>query len=253
MPNLKPWMWYSLAGLLGVFLLLMVIQQIFTVKENFKSTLPKNTISMTGEAKVSAVPDLATVNIGLLTEAKTAKDAQANNVEKINKVVDFIKQQGIDAKDIATSQFNIYPSYDYANGKSTITGYQANQTVTVKVHGVDKSTDVLSKILDGSVANGANQINGVQMTFEDAENLRQEARKQAIDKAKQKAQELADQAGLKLGKVVSISESNVSTPQPMTYGMGGGGSDVAMKSSAPSIETGSQDITALMTVVFELK
>lgn len=250
--NIKPWVWQTTGFLVIAFLALTVMDKIHTVSNDFKPELPKNTISMSAEGKVSAVPDLATVNLGVVTSAATAKQAQSDNATKANKVIDYVKSQGIDKKDIATTQLNVYPEYDYSNGQNTVKGYQASQTISVKVRGVDKSTDALGKIIDGATNAGANQIQGVNLDFADADNFKQSARKQAIDKAKQKAQELADQAGLKLGRIVSISEGSSSYPMPMPYamdsklGMGGGG-------SAPNIETGSQDITASITVTFEVK
>jgi uncharacterized protein YggE len=130
----------------------------------------------------------------------------------------------------------------------------ANQTVTVKVKGVDKSNQQLGKIIDGATNNGANEINGISLSFEDPDNLQQEARKQAIAKAKEKAQVLAREACLTLGKVVTVSEiSGSGYPTPMyDAAMGRGG--VAMeKSVSPNIEPGIQEITQQMTVVFELK
>ena len=193
------------------------------------------------------------VNLGVLTQSPTAKAAEDESSKKINQIVSFVKQQGVDAKDIATSQFSIYPTYDYRDGTNKITGYQASQTVTVKVRGVEKSTEKVGKILDGATANGANEIAGVQFTFDDADDLRQQARKQAIAKAKQKASELAAEAGLRLGKVVSISEGSYAQPVPMMYdkiaapdGRGGGGGSAA-------VEQGSQDITQSITVTFEIK
>jgi uncharacterized protein YggE len=121
---------------------------------------------------------------------------------------------------------------------------------------VDKSQEQVEKVLDGAVNSGANEIQGVHFGFKDPDDLRQQARKLAIAKAKEKALELASEAGLKLGKVVSVSESGGYYPSPLpyaadAYGRGGGG--VAEKSVAPSIEPGIQYITQTMTVIFEVK
>jgi uncharacterized protein YggE len=207
---------------------------------------------MSAEAKTMAVPDLATINVGVTSNASTAKAAADDVNKKLAQITEMVKRQGIDAKDITTSNYSVYPMQDYTSPKQRITGYTANQTLTVKVHGVDKSTDKVSKILDNATESGANQIQGVYFNFEDADSLKQAVRKQAIEKAKQKALDLAQASGLKLGKVVSISEGSTPTPYPLPYaldskaGMGGGG-------VAPSIENGSQEISAQMTVVFELK
>jgi uncharacterized protein YggE len=250
--QVKPWIWQTLGILLVVFLGLSVIDKGYLVSQNFKSHVPKNTLSMTGEGRVTAVPDLATVNVGVISKGTTAKEVSDDMSKKVNQITDFASLQGIDLKDITTSNFNIYQSYDYQTNKPS--GYQGNESLNIKIRGLDKNSDKVGKILDGAVANGSNQIQGVSFAFDDPDNLKQQARIQAIDKAKQKAMDLAAASGLRLGKVVTISESSVTTPYPMPYaldsskaGMGGG------PVSTPDIQPGSQDITADMTVVFEIK
>jgi len=257
MENTFPkWLVQGLGGLLVAFVALLVIQKGHDLQQTFANTKPANTISVSGEGRVAAIADLAMVNIGVLSQGTTAIDVKNQNNDKVNKVVAYIKAQGIDQKDINTSQFSFYPTQDYNNGTPRITGYQGNQSVTVKVHGVDKDQSVLEKILDGAVNNGANQIDGVSLTVEKPTDLQNQARKLAIADAKAKAQELAAEAGLNLGKVVSISESYGGYPGPLPYalnsavGMGGGGD---AKSIAPNIQNGSQEISETMTVVFEVK
>lgn len=249
--NIKPMVWQTLAILLSMFLFLTVLDKAYNVYQDFRPTVPKNTISMSAEGKVSSTPDLAMINVGVVSSGKTAKQVTDDMSAKANKIIDFVKLQGIDPKDITTSNYSVYPSYDYQNGNNTINGYQGSESISIKVHGVDKSTTQLGKVLEGAVTSGSNQIQGISFGFEDADNLRQTARKQAIEKAKQKAQELADATGLRLGRIVSISENNYASPTPMPYGLGMGGSDV--KSIAPQIETGSQEITATVNVTFEVK
>lgn len=249
--NLPKWLVVAFASALTVFVVFLAIEKIYTVSKSISPNKPENTISISAEGKVAAVPDLAVVNLGVMAQGSSAKGVEDESSKKINQIIEFIKQQGIDKKDIATSQFSIYPTYDYKDGTNKVSGYQANQTVTVKVRGIEKSTENVGKILDGATANGANEISGVYFTFDDADDLRQQARKQAIAKAKEKASELALEAGLRLGKVVSISESSSGYPMPMMY-------DKAMSAEArgggaPQIEQGSQDITETITVVFEIK
>ncbi len=257
MENTFPkWLVSGLGGLLIAFVALLIIQQGYNLKTLVKNQKPANTISVSAEGKIKAVPDLATVNIGVMTQGNTAAEVKDGNNTKINKIIDFVKAQGIKAEDIKTSQFSFYPQQNWQNGKGTIIGYQGDQTITVKVKGVDKSQDVLEKILDGSVNSGANQIQGVNFGYENPENVQQEARKLAIDNAKTKAQGLAKEAGLSLGKVVSIAETGSYMPSPMAYAdsaMGYGGGVAMEKSVAPNVEPGTQEITESMTVVFEVK
>jgi uncharacterized protein YggE len=246
----KP-IWSTLGVLAIVFLALSVADKGYSLSKNFNAK-PDNTISVSGEGKVAAKPDIATVTIGVTNNAATAKVAQDRNTESMNKIIDYVKQQGVADKDITTSNFSVFPNYDYNGGTNRIISYNANQTLTIKVRDVDKSTATLSEILSGALDSGSNQIQGVYFGFDDSDALRQEARKQAIEKAKQKAQELADASGIKLGKVVSIQENSVYFPTPYLMdatraeaGMGGGGT--------PPIQAGSQDVTATMTVIFEVK
>ncbi len=180
---------------------------------------------------------------------------QSQNDDKVNKVIAFIKQQGIADADVSTSQYNIQPQYDYTKSQPAITGYQVNQSVVVKVRGVDKSQTVLNAILDGAVGSGANEIDGVDLSVDNPDALQEQAQEQAISNAKQKAQALAQAAGLTLGKVVSVSENSVTPVQPMPYAFN---SSLAMGAApaaavAPSIQTGSQEIDETMTLTFEIK
>jgi uncharacterized protein YggE len=254
MQNLLPrWLTWSLGLLVIVVLGLIALDKSYTLKNTLENKNPQNTLSVTAEGKVKAVPDLASIDLGVLTNASTAAEAQDQSAKKINAIIEFVKKQGVGNDDIATSQFNIYPQQDYREGKSTITGYTANQSINIKVRGIDKSTDTLTKILGGVTGAGANQINGVNLTFDDPDNFRGQARERAIAKAQEKAQELARAAGLRLGRVINVSETGSSFgPIPYAEGLGyGGGGD--MRAVAPNVQPGNQDIVANMTVVFEVK
>lgn len=247
------WLAWGLGLLLFFVLALMALDKSYTLKQTVQNPTPKNTISVSAEGKVKAVPDLATVDLGVISNAATAAEAQDQSSKKINAIIDFVKKQDISADDIATSQFNIYPQQDFREGRTVITGYMANQSITIKVRGVDKSTEKLSRVLGGVTAAGANQINGVSLSFDDPDNLRQQAREMAIAKAKEKAQALAQTAGLRLGRVVNVSETTADFPFPVPYAAGLGAGGDSARSVAPEIAPGNQDIIANMTVVFEVR
>ncbi len=251
-PMLPKWLTWSLGLMLIIVLGLTALDKSYALRQTIENKNPKNTLSVSAQGKVKAVPDLATIDVGVLTNSQTAAEAQDQSSKKINGIIDFVKAQGVARDDIATSQFNIAPQQDYSQGKGSITGYQANQSITIKVRGVDKSTDQLTKVIGGLTNAGANQINGVSLGFDDPDNLRGQARTQAITKARQKAGELARVAGITLGRVVNVSEAADSYPVPLPYAAGGYGGDAA-KSSAPDVQPGQQDITADMTLVFEVK
>lgn len=268
MENFLPkWLVSGLGGLLIIFVAMLIVQQGYNFNQQIKNQKPANTITVSGDAQVTATPDLATVSVGVQTSGADAQTVKDQNNTKVNAVIDFVKKQGVDQKDITTSNLNEYPQQNQiypmivSPGMPTPvrpsggTSYVANQTITVKVHGVDKSTDVLSKITGGAVDAGANEVDGVSFSFEDTtlKNLQQQARQQAIDDAKQKAQGLADKAGLSLGKVTSISESANGYPGPMPYALNSVAMGGAGKAVAPDIQNGTQDISESMSVTFEVK
>lgn len=267
MNNFLPkWLVNGLGGLLVIFVALLIVQQAYTFSKTVQNQKPANTIQVSGDGQVTATPDLATINIGVLTNGSTAQAVKDQNNTKVNAVIAFVKGLGVAAGDITTSNINVYPQQSYpvypmaggtVDNTPKITGYTGSQSITVKVHGADKDTSVIGKIEDGAVNAGANQVDGVSFSFEKAtlDALQQKARQQAIDNAKIKAQGLAQEAQLSLGKVVSISETNSGYPTPMPYalnsamGVGGG----MAKSVAPDIQNGSQDITESMNVTYEVK
>lgn len=242
---LPKWMVYTLGVLLIIFLALLSIQQLHTLKA------PPQTMSVSATGKATMVPDLATVVIGVVSEGATAIEVKDKNNQKINQMIAFIKQQGVDAKDIQTTAFYSSPKYNYTNGQNNIIGYEANQTVTIKIRAIDKSTAQLEKVIDGAVMSGANQVQGINFSFSDDNQISQTARKQAIELAKQKAKEIADDAGLKLGRIVNVitTESNGFAPRP--YAMAANVAGRA-QSTAPNIEPGSQEVTETVTVVFDV-
>jgi uncharacterized protein YggE len=254
--NLLPkWLVSGLGGLLIVFVAILVVQKSYDLNASFKNQRPANTISVSGMGKVSAVPDLATVSIGVQSQAASATDVKNQNNDKVNKVIAFIKSQGLDDKDIKTSDYSLQPQYQYStNGKPSINSYTLNQSVVVKVHGVDKNTDTLNKIIDGAVNAGANQVYGSNLSVEDPSSLQEKAQESAIADAKQKAEKLAKAAGLTLGKVVSVSEAGAPRyPGPIPYALDSFAGQGSAKSVAPDIQTGSQEISETMTVIFEVK
>lgn len=204
-------------------------------------------LSVSATAKTESIQDIAIVTVGVLSEGSTAQGVKNQNTNKMNQVITFIKQAGIEDKDIKTSQFFIAPNYSYINQQQTLIGYQANQTVTVKVRQIDKSLQQLQTIVDGAVKSGANQIQGIEFSFDNNESLIQDARKLAIDKAKANAQQIAKDAGLKLGRLVNVVTSNSSNA-----GVSFSPRMALAKADSSQIQLGSQEIFETVTLVFEI-
>ncbi|MDD2786396.1 MAG: SIMPL domain-containing protein [Patescibacteria group bacterium] len=210
----------------------------------------RDTINIEGQGKVTAVPDIAQVQLGVVTDGATVKDIQTKNTDKMNAIIKAVKDLGVETKDIQTDNYNLNPKYDWSDGHQKLVGYTVSQNVTVKVRNLDKVGDVVSK--GGEL--GANQIGGVQFVIDDPMVLQAQARDKAIDDAKQKADVLAKKLGLNVARVVSYSEYTSGSPVPMPYLTMAKAMDSSVRSEiAPSIEPGTQDVTANVTVTFEVR
>lgn len=210
--------------------------------------LERNVITVDGTGKVVGIPDIANVDLGTTVEKPTVGAAQAENTKTMNALIAKLKDMGVDQKDIQTTAYNVYPQYDYNDGKQRLRGYTVSQNVHVKVRDLAKVGDILGTA--GTL--GANQIGGIAFSVDDPEALKAEARVKALENAKAKAEALADVAGVKLHRVVSFSESyGGGVPQPMYYakdavGMGGA-------EAAPSVEAGSNDISVNVSITYEIQ
>ena len=208
---------------------------------------PVSELSVVGEGKVDVIPDTANVSVGITSQGATVAEVQKNMNEVNNKIVAGVTKLGINKKDITTSGYSINPSYDYTRGQS-ITGYAGNATVTVKT----KDTSLLPNIITAATEAGANQVNGTNYSIDNPDKYREEARNEAITNAKSQAQKLADQLGIRLGKVTNIIESSGGNqyPVPMmekSLSVYGGGANAVQ----PDLQPGSQTITSTVTLFFE--
>ena len=234
-----------------------------------------NTVSFDGEGRVFAKPDIAAVSFSILTEAVTSKVAQDDNSLKSKKVVDFLKDQDIEDKDIKTTGYNVYPQYSnyprpcpfpaqevmmepppgtipssypcIVDNTQKISGYQVSQSFEVRVRDLNK----VSAVLDGLVAQGANQVNNLGFQVDDIEKVTNEARVLAIRDAKEKASTLQNQIGIRLGKIVNYSEGGGGYPIYMLKaeaadGRGGG-------VSGPSVPAGENEIVVNVTITYQIK
>ncbi len=212
--------------------------------------IERNVISVSGEGKVVAIPDIAAIDLGTTIERPTVAASQKENTRVMNEVLAKLAAAGIDKKDIQTTSYNVYPSYDWRDGKQTLRGYTVSQNVHVKIRDLDKVGDIIGQ----AGALGANQIGGIQFTVDDPEKLKEEARGKAIENAKAKAAALGQSAGVRLVRVVSFNESSGDgRPQPLYYAkdmLGMGGAEAA---PAPSVEAGSTEIVVDVSMTYEIE
>jgi uncharacterized protein YggE len=208
---------------------------------------PPRTVTVSGSGKVFTTPDIAYVTIGVHTEGDDAVKTVAENNASTNEVIDTLKAMGIEAKDIQTTNFSIYPQREFDNeGKPTgrIT-YIVDNSVYVTVRDLDQIGEVLNEV----VKSGANSINGIQFDVADRTAAQSQARKAAVDDAYAKAQELAQAAGVTLGPVQTISEYTSTAPVPM-YDMRA--SSMQAESSVP-VEAGQLALTIEVNIVYQIQ
>jgi hypothetical protein len=168
-------------------------------------------IAVTGEAQISVAPDIAYVDAGVATDAKTAREASEANNTAMTKVFAALKAANIDARDIQTSRLSLQPQYaPNRSGPSPIVGYRASNRVTVRIHDVSK----VAGVIDTLVGAGANDIGNVAFEVSQASKLLDDAREKAVADARRKAEIYARAAGVTLGAPLSISEGG-GAPEPM--------------------------------------
>jgi uncharacterized protein YggE len=173
--------------------------------------IPPAAISVTGEATVSVPPDLAEIDGGVTSEAKTAREASEANNAAMGKVLQALKGAGIEEKDIQTARLSLQPqSAPNRSGPSAIAGYRASNRVTIRVRDVTK----VASVIDTLVGAGANEIGGINFVVSQASKLLDEARERAVADARRKAEIYAKAAGVTLGAPLSISEEGNSAPVP---------------------------------------
>ncbi|MTI45547.1 hypothetical protein JM93_01052 [Roseibium hamelinense] len=208
---------------------------------------PVATISIDGRGEVSTAPDMAVVTTRVVTMAEEAPEALSGNTEAISKVIAEIKSAGVEAKDIQTSGFSIFPRYDRSDNNQApkIIGYEVANGVTIKIRDLAK----LGGILNTVVENGANSIGGISFQVSDPDEKLDEARKLAVANAKARAQLYAQAAGVELGRILSISEGGASIPRPLFAGR-----EMMMKADAAPVpvEAGENTLSANVSITWEI-
>jgi hypothetical protein len=197
-------------------------------------------ITVTGEATVAAAPDAASIRIGVSSQGKTARAANDANVRDMTVVIAAIKESGVADKDIQTTSLSLQPQYDpNKTGAARLIGFQANNQITVKIRDIGQ----LPNILDRAISAGANEMSGIEFVVSEQSKLLDKARADAIADARRKAELYAGAAGMKVGRVMAISEEGTTAP-PRTF--------QAMRAGAAVVAPGEQMLRAVVTVSYEL-
>lgn len=217
-----------------------------------RSPLMPNTVTVVGEGKVTAAPDVVTLDLGVLTTSKKVVEAQSQNSKQMNELIARLQSLGIPEVDLQTTQYAITPRYDYLNGRTVLSGYDVQQTLRVKIRDFADKKDRIDVVLRIAGEVGSNQVGGLNATVDEPEVLRAAAREKAIRNAQRKAADLSRTLGVKLGPVISFSEETSRGPDPVPpyfardLGAGGGG-------DSAQGQLGQLDILSAVTVSYELR
>lgn len=169
-------------------------------------------ISVSGEGRVSATPDMAVIQIGVEENARSAGDALDAVAASMARILETAERQGIAPRDIQTQSINVSARYDRnTRPQPVLVGYVAFSSLSIRV----RDLDALGGVLDAMVSDGANRMNGLSLTVADAAPLREEARRLAVVDARAKAELFAEAAGVSVGRVLVLSDGSGSVPQPM--------------------------------------
>lgn len=208
-----------------------------------------STVTVSGHGAVTIPPDTATVTVGVDVTRQTLDAAQAEATAQATAILAAAKTAGVVEKDIQTANYsvNVIRDYDRDGNPGKITGYQVSNQVNLTLRDLDKVGD----ILDSLVAAGANNVYGISFFVEDPTAASSQARKAAVGDARTKADELATASGMRLGRVISISESFAPPPAPQVFNAAAG--DVAAQKSSVPIQTGTSEITVDVEIVFALE
>ena len=260
-------------GLLAISGSLLLLAMFFSTIKEYKfigaEVPPQTTISVSGDGEAYAAPDIATVSFAINQTAKTQSEASKLVNDAMKKLHAFLTDSKVEDKDIKTTGYDLYPKYEYVrqpcvtsyaieagsyvppceNGKQVLSGYTVNQSVEVKIRTLDDA----GKILAGLSDNGATNLSGLTFSVDKPDTVKAQARQEAITKAKEKANELAKELGVKLVRIVSFNEGGVYpiynyAPKAMDMAMSAG----AAPESA-NIPIGENKYTSNVTITYEIR
>jgi uncharacterized protein YggE len=251
MTEAKHWFWVLLDVFIAALIFAVMGIGLPSLVQWSASVPTARTVTVSAEGQTTATPDVAEVTFSVVTQGQNPQDLTANNTAKMNAVLQFVSSENIASSDIATTGYDLEPDYQYDSSTQAnfITGYTLTQTVTVKIHDLTN----VAAVLGGLAPLGVNQVGGVTFTFNDPNEYLAVAREDAMNQAKAKASQLAEESGTMLGEVVNVSENGI-VPSPIpVYNMSVPTAMGASAASTPTIEPGSQEVTDNVTITYALR
>ena len=245
-----------------VSMVILAISSLLFANIYSKSIEPSSyrSFSVSGEGKITAIPDVAQFTFSLITEGgKNIASLQQENTQKANRAIALLKDNGVEDKDIKTANYSLQPRYQYFScplGKNSsakpcppaeIVGYSISQTVSAKIRDFEKAGEILS----GVIQSGVNSVSGLSFAIDDKTEIENQARQEAIADAVKKAESIAQAGNFNLGKILSISENSspIFYRAAKSFGMSAGEDAII----SPDIEPGSQEITVGVTINYEIR
>lgn len=249
---------FALVVLIAIFFVFQILTDIKEYRYVGRDVYPSQTISVNGIGEVYAIPDIGQFTFTVRERADTIDEAQANATRKSNAVIEALESRGVEEKDIKTQDYYVGPRYEYIQvqcitfpcpGEERLVGYEVSQTMAVKVRDLETSGDLITAVTEA----GATGVSNLSFTIDDMEAIRADARKEAIVDAREKAERLAEDLGVRLIRIAGFYEDG-------GYGfyeeraMGYGGDMAVMQSAAaPKLPTGENKITSSVSITYEIK
>jgi len=252
---------FVLVVLVSVFVVSKIISEVKSFRYIGGGAPAGNVMTFQGKGEVDAKPDIALVSFTIRENQKELKDAQDKATAKEKAALSFLEKSGVAKKDIKTENYNSYPKYEYGSpcygytgvpcrqAEPKIIGYEVSENVSVKVRDLTKAGEIVKGI--GAV--GVSEISGPNFSIENEDELKAQARKIAIDEAKEKAKKLSRDLGVRLVRIVNFSEGG---DYPLYYASKGVSLDSATASAgspAPELPTGENKITSNVTITYEIR
>jgi uncharacterized protein YggE len=254
----------------GTLVLALLLLSAFLFAETIKSlkeynyvggaVAPSNVIVVRGEGEVFAVPDVAEFTFSLIEEGETVGAVQEAATSKANEAIDALKEKGVEEKDLRVVAYELRPKYEWETAacvgyrcdrKQVQKGFTLNQSIRVKVRNLDDAGEML-QIVTGK---GVQSVSGLTFSIADEDGVKAEARKQAIDEAREKAEKLAGDLDVSLVRIVGFSEGGSSYPQPVYARSESMGltADSSLKEAAPAIPAGENRIVSNVNITYEIR
>lgn len=245
-------------ALLSLFLVTQIVTEVREWRYIGSGIAPTNVVTVQGTGEVFAVPDTATFSFSVIEEGETAEAVQERAAEVANRAIEYLKENGVEEKDIKTIGYNVYPQYEYERivciaypcpqGERKLVGFEINQSVEVKVRDTKKAGELLTGVGEF----GVEQISGLSFTIDDEDALKREARQKAVADAQEKAKSLANDLGVRLVRVVNFNEFEVPFYGRYEVGVAGVGYGGDGKVT-PEIPTGENRIMSQVNITYEIR